>query len=76
MLQVLKRHASRALVLVPLLGAGVAAHAAVPAGAEAVFTTMATDFGTIAGYGFTLMAVVVGGLVIFKIVKKVFSKAT
>lgn len=66
-----------ALVAIAPLGLVIpAAHAAVPAGAEAIFTTTATDFGTVAGYGFTLMAVVVGGLVIFKIVKKVFSKAT
>jgi hypothetical protein len=50
--------------------------AAVPAGAEAVFTGLATDFGTIAGYGFTAMAAILGGLVVMKLVKKVVGKAT
>lgn len=52
-----------------------AAHAAVPTGVETVFTTAATDFGTIVGYGWTLFLVIVGGLVLFGIVKKVVSRA-
>ncbi len=50
--------------------------AAVPAGAEAVFTGIATDFATIVGYGFTAMAAVVGGLIVLKLVKKVANKAS
>ena len=50
--------------------------AAVPAGAEALFTGIATDFGVIAGFGFVAMASVVGGLIVMKIVKKVANKAT
>lgn len=53
-----------------------AAHAAVPAGAQAVFTTMADDFETIAGYGFTAMAIIVGGMIVFKLVKRVANKAS
>ncbi len=53
----------------------VPAMAAVPAGVETVFTTAATDFGTIVGYGWTLFLVIVGGLVLFGIVKKVISRS-
>jgi len=56
-------------------GAAVNANAAVPTGVEAIFTTLATDFGTIVGYGWTLFLVIVGGLALFGIVKKVFNKA-
>lgn len=52
------------------------AAAAVPTGVEALFTGTATDFGTIIGYGYTLMLAVVGGLVLIKLVKKVFFKST
>jgi hypothetical protein len=58
-----------------LLGLSTAAQAAVPTGVEAVFTTAATDFGTIVGYGWTLFLVIVGGLILFGIVKKVISRA-
>lgn len=58
-----------------LLGISTAAQAAVPTGVEAVFTTAATDFGTIVGYGWTLFLVIVGGLILFGIVKKVISRA-
>jgi len=50
--------------------------AAVPEEAEAIFTTAATDFGTILGWGYTLMIAVVGGLIILGLVKKVAGKAT
>lgn len=53
-----------------------AANATVPTGVEAVFTGTATDFGTIVGYGWTLFLVIVGGMILFKIVKKVVSKST
>jgi hypothetical protein len=52
------------------------AQAAVPAGVETVFTTTATDFGTILGYGWTLVLVVIGGLALIKLGKKVFYKST
>ena len=48
-----------------------ASFAAVPAGAEAVFTGLATDFTTIAGYGFTALGIITGGLIVFGLVKKV-----
>ena len=51
------------------------AQAAVPVGVETVFTTAATDFGTIVGYGWTLFLVIVGGLILFGIVKKVISRS-
>lgn len=56
--------------------AAVPAFADVPAGAQTVFTTAAADFATIAGYGFTCMAAVTGGLIVFKLVKKIANKAT
>lgn len=65
-----------ALAFVAALVGTSNAIAAVPAGVEAVFTTTATDFGTVAGYGWVLLLVIVGGLVMFKIVKKVLGKAS
>jgi len=70
------RNRIAALAAVMSLAAAGAANAAVPTGAEAIFTGLATDFGTVAGYGFTLFAVVTGGFVVFKIIKKMVSKAT
>lgn len=51
------------------------ASAAVPTGVETVFTTAATDFGTVVGYGWTLFLVIVGGLLTFALVKKVIARA-
>lgn len=51
------------------------AMAAVPAGVETVFTTAATDFGTVVGYGWVLFLVIVGGLMLFGIVRKVISRS-
>ena len=59
-----------------LLGISATAHAAVPVGVETVFTSTATDFGTVVGYGWTLFLAIVGGLILFKIVKKVVAKST
>lgn len=50
--------------------------AAVPAGAEAVFTGLATDFGTISGYAFVCLAAVTGGTIVLGLVKKMARKAT
>jgi hypothetical protein len=36
----------------------------------------ATDFGTILGYGFTAMAVIVGGMIILSLSKKVAKRST
>jgi hypothetical protein len=55
--------------------APVVSFAAVPAGAEAVFTGLATDFGTIAGYGFTAMGVITGGLIVMGLVQRVARKS-
>jgi len=65
-----------ALVAVAPLGLVVgSAQAAVPSGVEAIFTGTATDFGTLLGYGYTLMAVIVGGLILLGLVKKVAKKS-
>jgi hypothetical protein len=53
----------------------VPAQAAVPAGVETVFTTAATDFGTVVGYGWVLFLVIVGGLMLFGIVRKVIARS-
>jgi len=72
----------RNLVSALLVGASIAigavtnAVAAVPAGVETLFTTTATDFATVLGYGYVLFLAVVGGLIIIKLVKKVFFKST
>ncbi|MBS0443249.1 MAG: hypothetical protein JSR38_14950 [Proteobacteria bacterium] len=67
---------TRGLVAASLTAGAVAANAAVPAGTEAVFTGLATDFGTILGYGYTLMGVVVAGLIVLGLVKKVAKKSS
>jgi hypothetical protein len=59
-----------------LAAVGGVAQAAVPAGAEAIFTTAATDFATVIGYGFVAMAAVVGGMIVFNIVRSVAKKST
>lgn len=51
------------------------AQAAVPAGLETVFTTAATDFGTITGYGWTLFLAIVGGLILFGLARKVLRRS-
>lgn len=66
----------KSALLGSLLAAGGYASAAVPAGAEAIFTSVATDFGTIIGYGFTAMAAIVGGMIVFTLVKSVAKKST
>lgn len=58
---------------VALLSSG-SAQATVPAGVQTVFTDTATDFGTVVGYGWTLFLVIVGGLVMFGIVRRVISR--
>jgi hypothetical protein len=64
------------LAVVALSLVSFGASATVPAGVETVFTTTATDFGTIVGYGWTLFLTIIGGLILFKVAKKVFGKST
>lgn len=60
------------------LGAGLAllggsigsAFAAVPTGAEAVFTTLAADAATVLGYSFVAMTAITGGWIVFSMVKR------
>lgn len=59
-----------------LASIGASSMAAVPTGAEAIFTGAATDFATVLGYGFTAMAAIVGGMIVFNLVKKVAKKST
>lgn len=67
----------KALVLgvVLMLGALEQAAATIPAGVETVFTTAATDFGTVVGYGWALFLTVIGGMIVFRIVRKVLPKS-
>lgn len=65
-----------AMVSLALSFAGTVAHAALPTGVTAMFTDVGTDVTSALALGWTLFLLVVGGLVIFKIVKKVLSKAT
>ena len=81
MFDAVKRGAAK-VVQACVMGAAVAlsvvsipAQAAVPAGVETVFTTAATDFGTVVGYGWVLFLAIVGGLLLFGIVKKVLSRS-
>ncbi|MFJ4290333.1 hypothetical protein ACIP1U_11160 [Cupriavidus sp. NPDC089707] len=43
---------------------------------QAIFTGAASDFGTLIGYAITLAVAVWGGLVVFKLAKKLYNKAT
>lgn len=52
------------------------AMAALPAEVDTMFTSVGTDAGLALGKGWVLFAVVTGGFVLFKIVKKAVSKAT
>jgi hypothetical protein len=70
-----KRFIARPAAIALLVAGAASAQAAVPAGVEAVFTGVATDFGTLLGYGYTLMGVVVAGMIILGLVKKVAKKA-
>jgi len=63
-----------AVVSAVLLGLASSVQAAVPTGVETVFTGLATDFGTIVGYGWTLFLVIVGGLALFGIVRRIVGK--
>lgn len=76
----LKKLQAWALAVVLTVGAALGivspVQAAVPTGVETVFTTTATDFGTVVGYGWTLFLTIIGGLILFKVVKKVFFKST
>lgn len=76
----LKNLKAKALGLLSAVGVSLGivapAQAAVPTGVETVFTTAATDFGTVVGYGWTLFLTIIGGLILFKLVKKVFFKST
>lgn len=54
--------------------ASPAAFAAVPAGVEGAFTTMATDFATLMGYGVTLAVVIWGGYLILANGRKMLNK--
>lgn len=59
-----------------LAAAATSVKAAVPEAAQAVFTGAQADAVTVQGLGFTLMATVVGGFIVFKLVKKAANKAT
>lgn len=54
---------------------GLSAQAAVPTGAEAIFTGLATDFGTVIGYGYVLMAVVTVGVIVLGMVSRIAKKS-
>jgi len=63
-----------------ILGAGVANAQTSGSGRAAdfqsIFTGAAADFATIMGYAITLAVAVWGGLVVFKLAKKLYNKAT
>jgi len=66
-----------ALVAAPVLAlASLPSMAAVPVGVEAIFTTAATDFGTLLGYGYTAAAVIVTGMIVLGLSLKVAKRST
>lgn len=66
-------HGSAALAL---SAAAVSAQAAVPAGVATIFTDAAADFGTLLGYGYVALGVVLTGMIVMGLTKKVAKKAT
>ena len=70
------RIAAPAALLMALVGGSQSANAAVPAEAQAIFTTAATDFATLLGYGYVAMGVIVVGMIVLGLVKKVAKKST
>jgi len=59
------------------LSAGVqSAHAAIPPEATAAFTALQSDATSLLASGWGIAAVVVGGLILFKLFKKVMGRAT
>jgi len=64
----------RAVLAIPASLAGASAFAAVPPGVEGAFTTMATDFATLLGYGVTLAVVIWGGYLILANGRKMLNK--
>ncbi len=52
------------------------ASAVVPAEATAVFTELTADATTLIGAGWAVFAVVIGGLALFSILRKVVGRAT
>lgn len=72
----IKFPASLVAVGAALVGLSAQVMAAVPDGAQGVFTEAATDAKTILGYAFTCMAAVVGGFVVMKLVKRAVKSAT
>ena len=55
--------------------AAVSAHAALPAGATAFFTSVSTDFGDLLTAAYPVLIVITGGMIIMGLVKKVAKKA-
>lgn len=66
---------ARTVAIAGALVAPILAQAAVPTGAEAVFTTLATDAATVLGYAFVAMTAVTGGWIVFSMVKRGAKKA-
>jgi len=60
----------KVLAVIVAVAAPAVSFAAVPAGAEAVFTGLATDSATVLGYAFVAMAAITGGWIVFDIVKR------
>lgn len=67
---------NRSALVAALAMSAAAAQAAVPAGVEAIFTGVATDFGVVLGYGYVAMGVIVGGGIVLGLVKSVAKKST
>lgn len=65
-----------ALVAAPLALAAAGAQAALPTEVTAMFTSVGADAASALSLGWVLFAVVTGGFVLFKIVKKAVGKAT
>ena len=65
-----------ALIAGSLAALAAPAYAALPTEVDTMFTSVAADAVSAMGKGWILFAVIVGGLVLFKLVKKVLGKAT
>lgn len=73
-MQALRKSLPVAAALSPL-ALVTSAQAALPAGADTLFTETATNFGLVLALAFTAMVVITGGWIVFDMVRKGGKKA-
>lgn len=75
MFKSIKRKAAVCAAVVGGFLASAASHAALPAGVATMMTSITTDFGDLLDLAYPVMIAIVGGMVIFRLVKSVAKSA-